>query len=205
MDFIKSHLGTIFCSIYSRVYLMISSFLSVAEGVASILVHEPKKQFYIRFLHEAFPVESSLQGTGERVCDSSNVVRWFCLNIHIRWFGNKVPHFVCVLFFNHKVHVTSSEVLSVKRMGTGYLWLLFSCRPTPRPYQCRGCVGNHPIKERALIKFDLCTCFLERKDCLGNLAFYDLKRIFDVEDANFLWLSSVSPGRADTQSWSGKG
>ena len=31
-------------------------------GVASILVHEPKKQFYKKFLYEPFPVESSLHG-----------------------------------------------------------------------------------------------------------------------------------------------
>jgi hypothetical protein len=30
-------------------------------GVAVIMVHEPKKQFYKRFLYEPFPVESSLQ------------------------------------------------------------------------------------------------------------------------------------------------
>ena len=32
------------------------------SGVASILVHEPKKQFYKKFLYEPFPVESSLHG-----------------------------------------------------------------------------------------------------------------------------------------------
>lgn len=31
------------------------------HGVAVIMVHEPKKQFYKRFLYEPFPVESSLQ------------------------------------------------------------------------------------------------------------------------------------------------
>ena len=30
------------------------------SGVACILVHEPKKMFYKKFLHEPFPVESSL-------------------------------------------------------------------------------------------------------------------------------------------------
>ena len=30
------------------------------EGVACILVHEPKKQFYRKFLYEPFPVESHL-------------------------------------------------------------------------------------------------------------------------------------------------
>ena len=32
------------------------------KGVAVIMVHEPKKQFYKRFLYEPFPVESALQG-----------------------------------------------------------------------------------------------------------------------------------------------
>lgn len=32
------------------------------HGVAVIMVHEPKKQFYKRFLYEPFPVESSLAG-----------------------------------------------------------------------------------------------------------------------------------------------
>jgi activating signal cointegrator complex subunit 3 len=32
------------------------------HGVAVIMVHEPKKQFYKRFLYEPFPVESSLPG-----------------------------------------------------------------------------------------------------------------------------------------------
>jgi activating signal cointegrator complex subunit 3 len=31
------------------------------RGVAVIMVHEPKKQFYKRFLYEPFPVESSLK------------------------------------------------------------------------------------------------------------------------------------------------
>ena len=31
------------------------------KGVAVIMVHEPKKQFYKRFLYEPFPVESALQ------------------------------------------------------------------------------------------------------------------------------------------------
>lgn len=30
------------------------------HGYAVIMVHEPKKQFYKRFLYEPFPVESSL-------------------------------------------------------------------------------------------------------------------------------------------------
>lgn len=30
------------------------------KGVAVIMVHEPKKAFYKRFLYEPFPVESSL-------------------------------------------------------------------------------------------------------------------------------------------------
>lgn len=30
------------------------------KGVALIMVHEPKKAFYKRFLYEPFPVESSL-------------------------------------------------------------------------------------------------------------------------------------------------
>jgi len=33
------------------------------EGVAVILVHQPKKNFYMKFLHEPFPVESSLKAT----------------------------------------------------------------------------------------------------------------------------------------------
>jgi replicative superfamily II helicase len=32
-----------------------------SKGVAVIMVHEPKKAFYKRFLYEPFPVESSLQ------------------------------------------------------------------------------------------------------------------------------------------------
>ncbi len=32
------------------------------HGVAVIMVHEPKKQFYKKFLYEPFPVESSLPG-----------------------------------------------------------------------------------------------------------------------------------------------
>ncbi|GIL81339.1 hypothetical protein Vretifemale_10405, partial [Volvox reticuliferus] len=39
------------------------------HGVAVILVHEPKKQFYKRFLYEPFPVESSLQ---DQVADHFN-------------------------------------------------------------------------------------------------------------------------------------
>ena len=39
------------------------------HGVASILVHEPKKNFYKKFLYEPFPVESSLPGA---VCLSPN-------------------------------------------------------------------------------------------------------------------------------------
>jgi activating signal cointegrator complex subunit 3 len=31
------------------------------KGVAVVMVHEPKKAFYKRFLYEPFPVESSLQ------------------------------------------------------------------------------------------------------------------------------------------------
>lgn len=31
-----------------------------SKGVAVIMVHEPKKAFYKRFLYEPFPVESSL-------------------------------------------------------------------------------------------------------------------------------------------------
>lgn len=31
------------------------------HGVAVIMVHEPKKSFYKKFLYEPFPVESSLQ------------------------------------------------------------------------------------------------------------------------------------------------
>ena len=31
-----------------------------AHGVAVIMVHEPKKPFYKKFLYEPFPVESSL-------------------------------------------------------------------------------------------------------------------------------------------------
>ncbi len=31
------------------------------HGVAIIMVHEPKKSFYKKFLYEPFPVESSLQ------------------------------------------------------------------------------------------------------------------------------------------------
>lgn len=31
------------------------------HGVAVIMVHEPKKNFYKKFLYEPFPVESSLQ------------------------------------------------------------------------------------------------------------------------------------------------
>jgi activating signal cointegrator complex subunit 3 len=30
------------------------------HGVAVVMVHEPKKQFYKRFLYDPFPVESSL-------------------------------------------------------------------------------------------------------------------------------------------------
>lgn len=32
------------------------------HGVAVIMVHEPKKSFYKKFLYEPFPVESSLHG-----------------------------------------------------------------------------------------------------------------------------------------------
>ncbi|GFR39799.1 hypothetical protein Agub_g285, partial [Astrephomene gubernaculifera] len=39
------------------------------HGVAVIMVHEPKKQFYKRFLYEPFPVESSLR---EQVADHFN-------------------------------------------------------------------------------------------------------------------------------------
>lgn len=39
------------------------------HGVAVIMVHEPKKQFYKRFLYEPFPVESSLQ---DQVADHFN-------------------------------------------------------------------------------------------------------------------------------------
>ena len=33
---------------------------NVATGIAVIMVHEPKKNFYKKFLYEPFPVESSL-------------------------------------------------------------------------------------------------------------------------------------------------
>lgn len=36
-----------------------------SKGVAVIMVHEPKKAFYKRFLYEPFPVESSL---ADQVC-----------------------------------------------------------------------------------------------------------------------------------------
>ena len=46
------------------------------HGVAVIMVHEPKKSFYKKFLYEPFPVESSLHG---QVCVLSNPLCCMCL------------------------------------------------------------------------------------------------------------------------------
>ncbi|PNH03988.1 Activating signal cointegrator 1 complex subunit 3, partial [Tetrabaena socialis] len=45
------------------------------HGVAVIMVHEPKKQFYKRFLYEPFPVESSLQDQARAAggCGGQNI------------------------------------------------------------------------------------------------------------------------------------
>lgn len=45
------------------------------QGVAVIMVHEPKKAFYKKFLYEPFPVESSLP---ENVCYASR--GFFCVS-----------------------------------------------------------------------------------------------------------------------------
>ena len=46
------------------------------HGVAVILVHEPKKSFYKKFLYEPFPVESSLAGQ-VRACMAAPI-RFHC-------------------------------------------------------------------------------------------------------------------------------
>jgi replicative superfamily II helicase len=57
------------------------------KGVAVIMVHEPKKAFYKRFLYEPFPVESSLQDQA-RIWDLQGDGIWFMsllLRIKLNW------------------------------------------------------------------------------------------------------------------------
>ncbi len=45
------------------------------DGKACVLVHEPKKNFYIKFLHHPFPVESSLH-KDDNIANHFNAGDW---------------------------------------------------------------------------------------------------------------------------------
>jgi replicative superfamily II helicase len=63
-------------------------------GIAVVMVHAPKKNFYKRFLYEPFPVESSLVDVLQ-VCDTRALM------------------YVCVLFCVYNVCMYKSECVYV--------------------------------------------------------------------------------------------
>ena len=54
------------------------------HGVAVIMVHEPKKSFYKKFLYEPFPVESSLH---DQVCGFQHLLVFFLTYLYICCFS----------------------------------------------------------------------------------------------------------------------